>query len=58
MEKEANDIRREALKLSWYMRGGLQYEDALQLSQQERMAVNELIKDNLETTKKSQLPFF
>jgi hypothetical protein len=58
MEKEANDIRREALKLSWYMRGGLQYEDALQLSQQERAAVNELIKDNLETTKKSQLPFF
>lgn len=58
MEKEANEIRREALKLSWYMRGGLQYEDALQLSQQERMAVNELIKDNLETTKKSQLPFF
>jgi hypothetical protein len=40
------------------MRGGLQYEDALQLSQQERAAVNELIKDNLETTKKSQLPFF
>lgn len=58
MEKEANQIRQEALKLSWYMRGGLQYADALQLSQQERAAVNELIKDNLETTKKSQLPFF
>ena len=58
MEKEANQIRQEALKMSWYMRGGLQYTDALQLSQQERAAVNDLIKDNLETTKKSQLPFF
>lgn len=58
MEKEANGIRREALKMSWYMRGGLSYEDALQTSFHERQMIAEIIKDNLETTKKSKLPFF
>jgi hypothetical protein len=42
----------------WYMRGGLSYEAALNLSFEERNAVSEIIKDNLETTKKSGLPFF
>ena len=58
MEKETNDIRQEALRISWYMRGGVGYEHALQLSVAERKLINELIKENLETTKKSGLPFF
>ena len=58
MEKECNDIRQEALQMSWYMRGGLSYDHALQLSVGERKLINKLIKDNLETTKKSGLPFF
>lgn len=58
MEKESNDIRQEAIKMSWYMRGGLAYDQALQLSVTERMAISQLIKENLETTKKSGLPFF
>jgi hypothetical protein len=58
MEKESNNIRQEALKMSWYMRGGLSYEQALNLSQTERKIVSELIKENLDTTKKSGLPFF
>jgi hypothetical protein len=44
--------------MSWYMRGGLQYEDALMLSLQERELIGKLIKENMETTKKSNLPFF
>lgn len=44
--------------MAWYMRGGLSYEDALNLSEQERNNLNELIDKNLETTKKSGLPFF
>ncbi len=51
-------IRQEALQLSWYMRGGLTYDQALQLSVTERNLINELVKGNLETTKKSGLPFF
>lgn len=58
MDKEANDIRQEALKMAWYMRGGLTYDQALQLSSAEREIISGLIKDNLETTKKSGLPFF
>jgi hypothetical protein len=58
MEKETLDIRREALQMSWYMRGGITYDQALQLSVSERTLISELIKDNLETTKKSGLPFF
>ena len=58
LDKEAKTIKSEALKMVWYMRGGLSYEAALNLSVEERNAVSELIKDNLETTKKSGLPFF
>jgi hypothetical protein len=58
MDKEANSIRQQSLKMSWYMRGGATYEDVLQMSFQERQMINELIKENLETTKSSRLPFF
>ena len=58
MEKETNDIRQEALKMSWFMRGGITYEQALHLSVTERGIISEIIKENLETTKKSGLPFF
>lgn len=40
------------------MRGGLSYDDSMLLSETERKLINELIKENLETTKKSKLPFF
>jgi hypothetical protein len=58
MDKEAADIRREAVRMSWYMRGGMTYEQILNMSWEERSQINELIKDNLETTKKTNLPFF
>ena len=58
MDKEIDGIRQEALKMAWYMRGGLTYEQALQLSSRERELISDLIKENLETTKKSGLPFF
>lgn len=58
MEKETSGIRREVLKLCWFMRGGVTYEEAMHMSQQERDAMSDIAKDNLETTKKSKLPFF
>ena len=58
MDKDCQNIRQEALKMSWFMRGGLSYDQAMALSIQEREIINEIIKDNLETTKKSGLPFF
>jgi hypothetical protein len=58
METESTAIRQEALQLAWYMRGGLTYDQALQLSVGERKIINDIVKGNLETTKKSGLPFF
>ena len=57
-EKEVEGIKGECLKLCWYMRGGITYDQAVALSYNERSAVGQIIKDNLETTKKSGLPFF
>jgi len=58
MDKEIKNIRQEALQMSWYMRGGINYEQALQLSAMEREIISNIIKENMETTKKSGLPFF
>jgi hypothetical protein len=58
MEKEANAIRNETIKMCWFMRGGLTYNEAMNLSHEERNMIGKLIKENLETTKKSGLPFF
>jgi len=40
------------------MRGGVSYEDVLNMSMEERIYINNLVKENLELTKKTQLPFF
>lgn len=40
------------------MRGGLTYEEACHLSHNERQAIGEIIKENIETTKKTGLPYF
>lgn len=40
------------------MRGGLSLDDAFALTHEDRKIIADLIKDNLETTKKSGLPFF
>jgi hypothetical protein len=37
---------------------GMSYQDVLNLTHDERMIIGEIIKENLETTKKSGLPFF
>jgi hypothetical protein len=37
---------------------GLSFNEGMNLSYEERQIIGEIIKDNLETTKKSGLPFF
>jgi hypothetical protein len=58
MEKETQNIRLDVLKLCWYMRGGVTYDEAMQMSQTDHTLINDIVKENLETTKKSGLPFF
>jgi hypothetical protein len=57
-EKAVIDIKKSALQMAWYMRGGATYEDILNMSTTERQQINEIIESNLEATKKSGLPFF
>jgi hypothetical protein len=57
-EKESRAIKEEALKMTWFMRGGLSYEDAIMLSFREKEIIAKIVKDNMETTKESGLPFF
>jgi len=58
MDQESKQIRNDALTMCWYMRGGITYTEAMNLGHQERDIIGRLIKENLETTKKSGLPFF
>jgi hypothetical protein len=58
MEQETQNIRLDVLKLCWYMRGGVTYDEAMQMSSNERGIINDIVKENMETTKKSGLPFF
>ena len=57
-EKEVRAYRDDALRMAWYMRGSLSYEDAMLLTLTDRELVNKIIKDNIETTEKTKLPFF
>lgn len=58
MWKEAMAIKYEAQRLAWYMRGGIDFNDIMNMSTDEINNINKIVDDNLETTKKSKLPFF
>jgi hypothetical protein len=57
-EDQIIEIKKNALRMSWYMRGGASYEDILNMSLSERSSINEIIESNMEITKKNQIPFF
>lgn len=57
-ENQSRAIKDELLRFCWFMRGGLSYPDAMLLSSDDRKIITNIIKDNLETTKKSGLPYF
>ncbi len=58
METETKELRLDLLKICWYMRGGVTYSEASAMSPEEREIVSNLVKQNLETTKKTGQPFF
>jgi hypothetical protein len=57
-EDQIIEIKKNALRMSWYMRGGASYEDILNMSLSERSSISEIIESNMEITKKNQIPFF
>ena len=58
MEGESKAMRDNVLRICWYMRGSISYDDGMLLSNMDLEIINKIIKDNLETTQKSKLPFF
>lgn len=57
-EQDSKAIRNSILELCWHMRGSISYDDAMMLSFTDREIINKLIKEHIETTQKSGLPFF
>ena len=58
MEGEQKQIKTELTKICWFMRGGVTLEESYSLSPDDREIINSIVKENIETTKKSGLPFF
>ena len=58
MEKETKALKDNLFRLCWYMRGGMTISEAYNLAADDLEVINNIIQDNMETTKKSGLPFF
>ena len=58
MERDTKAIKKNAQRIAWYMRGGISYVDVLNMSPDEITSANEIIEENLETTKKTGMAFF
>lgn len=58
LESEIKNLKHELLKICWFMRGGVTYQESLNMDIEERKIVGQIVKDNLETTKKSGRDFF
>ena len=55
-ESETKSLKDEIFRISWYMRGGVTSEDLFHAySYEDRQIMNEIIKDNIEATKKSRI---
>ena len=57
-EKETKAIRKEVIEICWHMRGGITFDEGMQLSFADRQIIVDIVKGHMETTNKSGLPFF
>lgn len=57
-DDDVKALKQELIKICWFMRGGLSYNESYLLTHEEREIIGKLIEDNLNTTKESGLPFF
>jgi hypothetical protein len=58
LESDTKNLKMELMKICWYMRGGMTWQESLNLSPDEREIVSKLVKENLDTAKKTGQPFF
>lgn len=57
-DNQTKNLKLEIMKICWFMRGGMSWTEALNLSPDERSIAAQLVKENMETAKKSGQPFF
>lgn len=55
-DNESKALQKELLEITWYMRGGISYTEATNLSPGERKQINEIIKQNIKNTNDTKLP--
>ena len=57
-DSQSKNLKLELMKICWYLRGGMSWQESLNLSPDERTIAAQLIKENMETAKKTGQPFF
>ena len=58
MESEIKNFKMELYKRIWFMRGGVTMDEMYASSHEDREIMSKVIKDNLDTAKKTGQPFF
>ena len=58
MENEIKNFKAELTKIAWIMRGGVTMEEIYMSAPEDREIMAKVIKDNLDTAKKTGQPFF
>ena len=58
MENEGKNFKLELFRLIWFMRGGVTASEIFELAFEDREILGDLIKQNLDTAKKTGQPFF
>lgn len=58
MDNEIKNFKIELYKLAWFMRGGITIDELYNSSNEDREIMGRVIKDNLDTAKKTGQPFF
>jgi hypothetical protein len=57
-DNDVKGFKRRLLEACWYMRGGITYGEMLEMGVNDVPLIEDIVKDNLEVTKKSGMPFF
>jgi hypothetical protein len=58
MDQEVEALKHNLFQLCWFMRGGINLEQIYNMDSKDREIIGKIIKENIETTKDSGLPFF
>ena len=58
MDNEIKALKLSLARMCWYMRGGVTLSEAYASTFEEREMIGNLVKENLETAKKTGQPFF